>query len=359
MGNRQRRWAVQGNEGNFLIPMPTTRRLVPLSTIHTGEASHCIPFSLYCTYQLLTRYRDLFLPNGWTRQVLIRVAPEKILKLRRRDGDHHIGYTNLVRVADEKNQGHFVMAPHGRFGKNYASEIIKRLAQACDFDGDKFTQRSGRRTHETKKDVVGWQMKENSLGLRHASTKHTPAYIETQGIKKLHTAASMLYRPEDAKLTAVDIGKDDESTDKVVILASNEVASESTMVPIPQPMVPTFATPQVGYQQQMHQAAPDGYPAPMYPQPFFTAQQPQMYPQAPLYQQPMYGAPPQFYQPMQMQPMYTQPQPYWQQPFAGVQGMQHGQQPYQQYPQQFVPSFPPHFGPQTTNPTAPKPPPGL
>jgi hypothetical protein len=146
---------------------------------------------IWSTYACLNRLLK-HLPSTWQQHIFVSKAPQKVLKIRRRNNDFSEAWWDLV---DDKKGG---MKPAGKLGKNKPTILFRELAERCGFNNpQRFTSRAARRTGISKMGKAGVNQHIINQKARHADTSTNKLYNDPHETSLADAAVALHYQGND------------------------------------------------------------------------------------------------------------------------------------------------------------------
>jgi hypothetical protein len=145
---------------------------------------------VWSTFACLHRLISKHLPSDHTSHIFCKRAPEKVLKVRRKEGDTTEAHWDLV-----KSNGAFLKAA-GKLGKNKPTDMFRALAHRCAFThADRFTARSARRTGISLLCKSGVNQHLINAKARHSNTATNALYCDPHSDEYAAAAVALHYKP--------------------------------------------------------------------------------------------------------------------------------------------------------------------
>jgi hypothetical protein len=146
---------------------------------------------IWSTYACLTRLLE-HLPSPWRYHIFVNKAPNKVLKIRRRNNDFTEAWWDLV--SDTKGG----LKPAGKLGKNKPTTLFRDLAERCKFNNPhRFTSRAARRSGISQMGKAGVNQHIINQKARHSDTSTNKLYNDPHETSLADAAVALHYNGND------------------------------------------------------------------------------------------------------------------------------------------------------------------
>jgi hypothetical protein len=155
--------------------------------------------TVWSTYACLHRHLTNHFPSGYQGHIFVKRAPEKLLLIRRKNGNTHQAHYDQVTLPNKN------IKAAGKIGKNQPTEMFRDIAKRCVFNHAwRFTVRSARRSGISQMSKRGVNQAVLNRKARHSNVATNDLYNDPHCSSLAHAATALHYRGPVGKLLIVD-----------------------------------------------------------------------------------------------------------------------------------------------------------